>query len=81
MNEAFGYDPSHRAIAIAGAIDASSQGWGVVVLSVSYPRRKYFARLQTYPLDFFRAHINIKESLAFLEVLRLSVDGQTGYRR
>ena len=74
MNGAFGYDPTHHSIAITGATDASSQGWGGVVRSPLLVSAKVFRATADFPPDLAQVHINIKETFALHEVLRLLVD-------
>ena len=80
MNGASWYDPTHRSIDITGATDASSQEWGGVVRS---PRvyANVFRAVADFPPDIAQAHINIKETFALHEVLRLLADDQSRYLR
>ena len=80
MNGASWYDPAHHSIAITGATDASSQGWGGIVRS-PHKSGKEFRAAADFPPDFAQAHINVKETFALHEVLRLLVDNQPEYLR
>ena len=69
MNGTFWYDPTHHSIALTGAPDASSQGWGGVLRSLLISAKTFRATVD-FPLDLAQAHVNIKDTFGLHEVFR-----------
>ena len=72
MNGASWHDATHHLIKLTGATDASSSGWG----GISRGPFKSFVVLKAakyFPVEWIDVHINVKETFALHEVLRLLV--------
>ena len=80
MNGASWYDAAHHALSISGATDASSTGWGGVVRGPS-GSVEVFRAAADFPTEWLRSHINVKETFALYEVLRLLVEAHPDFLR
>ena len=72
MNGASWYDVTHHLIKLAGATNASLSGWGGIVRGPF----KYFSVFKAaadFPAEWIDVHINVEETFALHEVLRLLV--------
>ena len=72
MNGASWYDATHHSIKLTGVTDASSSGWGGIVRG---PFKSFSALMEVadLPAELIDEHINVKETFALHEVLRLLV--------
>ena len=72
MNGASWYDASPHSIKLTGATDASSSGWSGIVRGPFKPFSVFKAAAHL-PAEWIDVHINVKETFALHEVLRLLV--------
>ena len=72
MNGASWYDATHHSIKLTGATDASSSGWGGIVRG-PFKSFSVFKAAADFPAEWIDVHINVKETFALHEVLRLLV--------
>ena len=72
MNGASWYDATHHSIKLTGATDASSSGWGGIVQG-PFKSISVFKAAADFPAEWIDVHINVKETFALHEVLRLLV--------
>ena len=77
LNGAPWYDATRHVLTISGATDASSQAWGGLIRgpSVAFSVFKTAADL---PAAWHNAHINVKETFALHEVLKLATTTHPG---
>ena len=72
MNGASWYDATHHSIKLTGVTDVSSSGWGGIVRG-PFKSLSVFKAAADFPAEWIDVHINMKETFALLEVLRLLV--------
>ena len=72
MNGASWYDATHHSIKLTGATDASSSGWGGIVRG-PFKSCSVFKAAEDFPAEWIDVRINMKETFALHEVLRLLV--------
>ena len=71
-NGASWYDATHHSIKLIGATDASSSRWSGIVRRPSKSFSSFKAAVD-FPAEWIGVHINVKETFALHEVLRLLV--------
>ena len=72
MNGASWYDATHNSLKLTGATDASSSGWGGIVWG-PFKYFNVFKQAAGFSAELTDVHINVKETVALHEVLRLLV--------
>ena len=70
LNGAPWYDATRYVLTISGATDASSQAWGGLIRG-PFGTFSVFKAAADFPAAWHNAHINVKETLALHEVLKL----------
>ena len=73
FNGASWYRAEHKQLALTGASDASSGGWGGLIRS---PGQPIFKAGGDFPLHVAQQHINVQEGYALQQTLRLFSDSQ-----
>ena len=71
LNGAPWYDANRHIMTITGATDASSQAWGGLIRG-PFGALSVFKAAVDFPAAWHNAHINVKETFASHEVLKLS---------
>ena len=79
MNGASWYDSAHHPLSITGATDASSSSWAGVVRGTS-GSGEVFRAAADFPVEWVSSHINVNETFALYEVLRLLVEARPDLR-
>ena len=78
LNGAPWYDATRHVLTISGATDASSQAWGGLIRG-SFSAFSVFKAAADFPAAWHNAHINVKETFALHEVLKLATTTHPGY--
>ena len=71
------YDATRHVLTISGATDASSQAWGGLIRG-SFGALTVFKAAADFPAVWHNAHINVKETFALHEVLKLATTTHPG---
>ena len=77
LNGAPWYDATRHVLTISGATDASSQAWGGLITG-SFGAFIVFKATAGFPAAWHNAHINVKETFALHEVLKLATTTHPG---
>ena len=77
LNGAPWYDATRHVLTISGATDASSQAWGGLVRG-PFGAFSVFKAAADFPAAWHNAHINVKETFALHEVLKLVITTHPG---
>ena len=80
INGASWYDSAHHPLTITGATDASSSSWAGVVRGTP-GSGEVFRAAADFPAEWVSSHINVKETFALYEVLRLLVKARPDFLR
>ena len=80
MNGASWYDSAHHPLSTTGASDASSSSWAGVVHGTR-SSGEVFRAAADFPAEWVSSHINVKETFALYEVLRLLVEARPDFLR
>ena len=78
LNGAPRYDATRHVLTISGATDASSQAWGGLIRG-SFGAFTVFKAAADFPAAWQNVHINVKETFALHEVLKLATATHPGY--
>ena len=77
LNGAPLYDATRHVLTITGATDASSQVWGGLIRGL-FGAFFVFKAAADFPAAWHNAHINVKETFALYEVLKLATTTHRG---
>ena len=77
LNGAPWYDATRHVLTISGATDVSSQAWGGLIRG-SFGAFSVFKAAADFPAAWHNAHINVKETFALHEVLKLATTTHPG---
>ena len=80
MNGASWYDSAHHPLSTTRASDASSSSWAEVIHG-TLGSEKVFRAAADFPAEWVSSHINVKETFALYEVLRLLVETPPDFLR
>ena len=77
LNGAPRYDATRHVLTISGATEASSQAWGGLIRG-PFGMFSVFKAAADFPATWHKAHINVKETFALHEVLKLATTTHPG---
>ena len=77
LNGAPWYDATRHVLTISGATDASSQAWGGLIRG-PFGAFSVFKAAADFPAAWHNAHINVKQTFALHEVLKLATTTHPG---
>ena len=77
LNGAPWYDATRHVLTIPGATDASSQAWGGLIRGL-FGAFSVFKAAADFPAAWHNTHINVKETFALHEVLKLATTTHPG---
>ena len=77
LNGAPRYDATRHILTISGATDASFQAWGGLIRG-AFGAFSVFKAAADFPAAWHNAHINVKETFALHEVLKLATTTHPG---